>query len=489
MFQTLAAKTPQDKDLPERAWRIAVLRLVLQGKFYDCLKTPFHKEVNDAGEHISILDRRPSVRTRWCRTVVDDSVSLVFDDGHFPEIDCEDEPTRDTLRDLVKETKLNAVMIDAAVRGSVGSVAICMRVLKSRVFFQPMDTEFLTPTWDPEAPDTLIKVREQYKVKGKDLVALGYHLDKPDAVHWFAREWDGSAETWFLPWPVASDDPDKPVVPQIDTKRSKEHKLGFVPIAWIRNLPGGDEIDGEASFHEDAICTMIEADYQMSQAGRGLRYSSDPKLVIKGDMDGVKVSATKALVLPGEVGADAKLLEINGTAAARVMDYVRGLREIAMESMHGNRADPQKMASAQSGRAMELMNQALIWLAGRLRTSYGEGGLLSLLKMVVAAGTKLPIEIMGKTIPAGTLKADDPVSLKWPHWYAPTAEDRKANASAIKTARDSGVMSVETGVAALAHDYDIEDQPAEIALIAKEKAEAIEQLPPDKTQVTETADL
>ena len=103
------------------------------------------------------------------------------------------------------------------------------------------------------------------------------------------------------------------------------------------------------------------------------------------------------------------------------------------------------------------------------RSSYGEGGLLGLLRLVVRAGQALPLSICGKTVEPGTLLAEAPLSLKWPSWYPSTAEDRRANTQAIKTARDAGIMSVEAGVAAIAHDYDIEDQPAERARILAER--------------------
>jgi hypothetical protein len=72
--------------------------------------------------------------------------------------------------------------------------------------------------------------------------------------------------------------------------------------------------------------TQIEIDYQLSQVGRGLKYSSDPTLLLKepaitnGDI--VK-GAGNALVV-SEKG-DARLLEIGGTASSAVIEYVRTL--------------------------------------------------------------------------------------------------------------------------------------------------------------------
>ena len=187
---------------------------------------------------------------------------------------------------------------------------------------------------------------------------------------------------------------------EIDEARSVQHGLGFVPIVWIRNLPGpsstGDAADGACTFRA-AIETQIEIDYQLSQAGRGLKYSSDPTLLIKEpattDSEIVK-GAGNALVV-SEKG-DAKLLEIGGTASAAVIEYVRTLRELALESVHGNRANADRLTAAQSGRALELMNQGLIWLADNLRVSYGEGALLALARMVLRASQSIGCALWAK---------------------------------------------------------------------------------------------
>jgi hypothetical protein len=168
---------------------------------------------------------------------------------------------------------------------------------------------------------------------------------------------------------------------------------------------------------------------------------------------------------------DAKMLEINGTAIEAVMKYVEGLRQLALETMHGNRASADKISAAQSGRAMELMNQALVWLADRLRISYGEGALLELLHMIVKASTKFPLTYKDGT-KVGELDAKNAITLKWPAWYQPTASDRQEIANTLKTHVDSGVMSAETATNVIAADYDIEDVNAERALIEKERAEA-----------------
>jgi uncharacterized phage protein gp47/JayE len=371
MFDAICALIPRDPDYPPRVATLDVLRRVLAGTIYNVLPYQFHEERGAGGEYIPIRQRRPSIRYALCRTVVEDSVALLFSEGHFPAIVCADLALRGFLADLVRDAGLNAVMIDAALRGSVGSVALLLRILKGRVYVSVLDSLFLTPVWRADAPDTLASVTEQYKVRGALLAAQGYEIAEPATDYWFMRRWDAEAETWFLPWPVGA----TPVGgPEIDAARTVRHGLGFVPLVWVRNLPGGDGIDGSCTFRA-AVETGIEIDYQLSQAGRGLTYSSDPTLLIKEpattDREIIK-GAGNALVVSKD--GDARLLEIGGTAANAVIDYVRVLRELALESVHGNRSSADRIAAAQSGRALELMNQGLILIVlqtTRLATSSG----------------------------------------------------------------------------------------------------------------------
>jgi hypothetical protein len=466
MFDTICRLIPADPVYPARTRTLDILKRVLDGKLYDVLPYEFHEERGPGGEYIPLRNRRPSVRYGLCRVVVEDSVSLLFSEGHFPTIDCDDRKIRTTLADLVKETRLNLTMTEAAIRGAIGSSAILMRVLQGRIFFDVLDTTHLTPHWDPQEPDRLLRVAEKYKVPGELLASIGYEVPDPSIEYWFTRAWDAENETWFAPQPSGGE-----AEAQIDETRSVQHNLGFVPIVWIRNLPGpsstGDRADGACTFRT-AIETQIEIDYQLSQAGRGLKYSSDPTLLIKEpattDNEIIK-GAGNALVV-SEKG-DARLLEIGGTASAAVIEYVRTLRELALESVHGNRASADRLTAAQSGRALELMNQGLIWLADNLRVSYGEGALLSLARMVLQASQVYRLRIMGREVEP--LDPQARLSLKWPRWYPTSADDRQKDAQTLSTLASAGQISRETAIKAIADTYDIEDIPAELTRIAGDR--------------------
>jgi hypothetical protein len=457
MFDTLCDLVPQDNDYPQRVRKTTILKRVLDGTLYDALPYHFHEERSITGEYIPLRQRRPSVRYPLCRIVVEDSVSLLFSEGHFPTVDSTDLAVRAAFADIIKETRLNLTMTQAAMSGATGSVALLLRVLKGRIFVDVLDTMYLTPTWDPSAPDTLARVDERYKVCGADLLRNGYSIDEPDGQYWFSRCWDSESETWFEPQPVG-----KSLPAVIDVTRSVRHQIGAVPIVWIKNLPGssatGDNADGACTFSA-AMHTQVEIDYQLSQVGRGLKYSSDPTLVLKDPSlpDGELIKGAGNALIVSEKG-DARLLEIGGTASAAVIEYVRTLRELALESIHGNRASPERITSAQSGRALELLNQGLIWLADNLRTSYGEAGLLQLLRLIVRASQVYTLVILGDAV--GPLDPGASLSLKWPRWYPTTADDRQKDVNSLTALVTAGCISRETALKAIAACYDIENVEA-----------------------------
>jgi len=453
MFDTLSDLIPKDSDYPDRVRHLNILNRMLNGTLYDVLPYHFHEERGAGGEYIPLRQRRPSVRYPLCRIVVEDSVSLLFSEGHFPTIDSTDIRVRQIFANIVKETHLNLTMTEAAIKGAVGSVALLMQVLKGRVFVNVLDTTYLTPTWDPYAPDTLLQVDEQYKTSGADLIRNGYSIEDPNQQFWFVRRWDTESETWFAPTPIG-----EPNLFIIDAARTVVHKLGVVPIVWIRNLPGasttGDRCDGACTFAA-AMHTQVEIDYQLSQVGRGLKYSSDPTLLLKDPAlsDGEIIKGAGNALIVSEKG-DARLLEIGGTASNAVIDYVRTLRELALESIHGNRASPERITAAQSGRALELLNQGLIWLADNLRISYGEVALIQLARLIACASQTYRLVVLGEE--AAAIDPGVSLSLKWPRWYPSSADDRQKDAQSLTALVAAGCISRETVLKAIASSYDIE---------------------------------
>jgi hypothetical protein len=492
MLNYIKSQIEWDKDLSDRAKMMELFTRVYEGEIYDHLKYFFFQERDFSNNYIPIHKRQPSVKTNFCKLVVDTSISLLFGSDHFPAIVHKDDSQREQLEELIKCYGLQETMILAATIGAVGSVCIFVRVFEGVLNIEPRSTKYLTPVFDKKYPRKLQKLSERYKVKGSVLLQSGYtaaQIKKPNGIYWFEREWDGINETYYLPYLCN----DKDAKRERDAKRSSKHDLGFVPAIWVKNLPNvkPDTVDGACTFPPSVIDTQIEFDYQMSQLGRALKYAGDPLLLLKiaDDMHLLEKNATSdengqskvirtasnALVLSDK--DDAKLLEISGDGAKAVLEYTRTLREYILECLNGNRSNADKVNAAQSGRAMQAMNQALIWLTDKLRISYGEGGFVDLLNMIIQI-SNLP----GKGIEIGngyvqSLDQNEKISLRWPAWYPDTPADKVQTANALKVLSDGGIVSTETGTKVIADNYQIVDISKERSLIAAEQEKLAELAP------------
>jgi hypothetical protein len=153
--------------------------------------------------------------------------------------------------------------------------------------------------------------------------------------------------------------------------------LAIVRATWnhafleeLRDFPFGrkdDQVD--ALSRAFTIETQIEIDYQLSQAGRGLKYSSDPTLLIKEpattDSEIIK-GAGNALVVTEK--GDAKLLEIGGTASAARTGSI-GWRRMPLSM--GGRSGPDKDSTR---RIRPLIGRARQGCAAGASHSGGRGG-------------------------------------------------------------------------------------------------------------------
>ncbi|GBQ88320.1 phage portal protein [Asaia krungthepensis] len=467
----LQRRYPSSSGLTSRTLRLLALQKVLDGTQYDVLPYPFAMERSPAGEYIPLSQRRPSVRTNLCRTVVDEAVSLLFGTTHWPLALSLDAKTALALNRFAAEASLQPCMMQAALWGAVGSVALWVEVISDRASVSVLGTAYLTPEWDRDG--TLLSVTERYVVTGRELLANGITpgTGGEETRYWWQRRWTRREILYDVPFPVGEEGK-----PRIDSGRTVVHGLGVVPIVWIRN-PGGDgrEPEGECSF-EKAIDTVIEADYLLSQAGRGLKYGSDPTLVLKTPdiPEGVarQGGAASALTLPPE--GDAKLLEINGAAAGAVLSHYRELRQLVLEQLHGNRMHGDRLGAPQSGRAMELMCQPLIWMVDRLRGSFGHNGLLCLYKMLCHFSSVLP---GGLDIGGVRYRDLDPggLALHWPAWFTADEVELQPLAAGLRTALDAGLLSRENAARIYASAAGITDPAAEWIKIRTTQSDVTEE--------------
>ena len=540
-FKMLYARK-RDKDFSMRSFILSLYRRVLEGTYYDILPDSYSAgstAMAGSGSYVQVLepnkytfqtkgasDRRPSVRSALCSVVVDESISFLFDDAHFPRIVSQDENLMAFLNNIIEESYLQDAMIKVARDGSVGSGALLIKLIQGRFYYESLLTEYCTPYFDPKSPDFLLGLCEQYKVTGNDLISKGYASEnlQPDKIYWFKREFTDVAEIVYEPlliedadpvimskrgisWEtlsyknfvdgVRNDDPlnqngarvdkKKRVGFTIDKQRSCVHNLGFVPIVWVKNLPGniygvqGDAIDGACTFSK-AIDTNTELDYQMSQCGRGLRYSSEPILFVK-DPDGTAatggIDKTKGgILVAGSENADAKMIEINGEGCRAALEYAEKLREIALENIHGNRSSPKKAGFGISGKSMQMFDHPLILLAGKLRISYGQKMLRSVLKTIICMALSDNDVIVEGKILEKNFDGGAPFKLVWSQWFPESAEEIQVKTNTVINAKDGGIISKETAVSTMATSFGINDVIQELKNIDEEQQEFITETSP-----------
>ncbi len=464
-FRDITSKIEYPAGTSARFRRLDAYDRLLDGTLYDHLKHPFSHEF-DGQNHVRLENRRPSVVYNLARMIADQTSALAFGDGHAPHVRCWDEAgdenpfakTEEAIESLIDACDIFGTMTEAVFRGSVGSCAIKVRALPSGLpRVSVVRGKYARPVYDVADPTALLGLIQVYPTLGADLAQYGYDNIDDEKTYWIRIELGKKEERWFLP--LADDDYQKlgqkdaigkTIEWAIDRDRTYTHGFSVVPAVWIRNI-SGEGIDGQATFGQ-IVDMCVEIDYTLSQIGRGIKYTMDPLLVVrKGELasslpvgggmtsEGNFVKdPSNVMVLPA--GAMAELLEINGKGFETSREYVRLLREYALEIVGGMKSDAETTKAAQSGRALELLHQALVWLVGRLRGSYGDLGFVPLLKILLGGLRDGVIRLPG--IVASTIDLDAPIRLVWPSWWQPRGADLLAEAQAFESLIGGGKSGV-----------------------------------------------
>lgn len=460
-----------DPDWTLRQCKLYILKLFYHGNIYNNL-APWWSEYDgsgEAGKYIPLLRRRPSVIYNLPKIIVDKSVSMLFGEEHFPIVRCsENNQISDFLQYVCRKGNFRYSMLNAARKGAIGSVCVIVKVLEGRFHLDVLGTTHLIPIFSQVYPGVLDKLYEKKKVIGETLIQLGYEVKKDDfkKMHYLLREWSQFEEIYYMPVKCEDYNVDD-YSPIKDEKKSTKHDWGFVPAVWIKNSPECHHIDGKSSFGS-VLDICIELDYQVSQLARLLRYNSDPTMVIKDPSllggENLMKGGGNALVL-GRDG-DAYMLETTGASTKSVIDFVRLLREYALEVVRGDRSNPDKMNAAHSGKALQMLQSALISMVDELRLCYGDNGLLKIYQMILkmCATNLYKIDMGGNTLPKNGYENSD-ITLDYPDWYPATPQDDVQEAQSISTLLASGIISQETAVTSVSDKYGIIDIQKELKLI------------------------
>lgn len=425
--------------------RLRYLDAWLDGKFYDPIPYAFCDEVGMGNQQLSIRDRRPSVQHNLPKMIANLSARKLFGGRHAPRLMHESQQFKKKVQALCEEMKLNSRMLEIVRRGSIGSLLVTFKFAnidgEIKSVIETFKSFMVTPHFDEF--QELVGATIHYPARGQEFLDMGFTRDsigKPivsNASYWFLKDITSKKECIYIPIPYARWNPvnGDPKYVKESPDHIIENPLKFLPCVWIRNLPGGENPDGQCTF-ESSINNFIEWDYMYSQTGRGLYYGAAPQVVIKGELINYS-EGDKGTIIKGPThimqlqadqkdamgstmsGSDAKLLETNGAGLKTALDYCSQLKHNSLEQDSVARKDLESIQGTMSGKAMELIDQEFLDLIQELRVQYCQHGYLPLLKRLCKAAA-----FMGHPLMAGvTDKIIDGLFLQYPADYVISPQD------------------------------------------------------------------
>lgn len=447
----------------DRFRKLDAFEKLLTNKLYDHLPHAFHEE-RAGGSHIAFSQRRPSETYNLAEIIVAQCAGLLFGDEAAPTVRCHDddstgdnpdEATENAIEVLIDRLELDAYMHESVIEGSVGSVALILRSLGTdkRPYIEIVKGKYGMPVYSLDLPDVMSAFRQIYPCNGEDLIPHGYDVVS-DETYWMRIDLTVAQEVRFLPLTdseyqrIGQVDPITHAVIEwvTDVTRTTAHSIGCVPVVWIRNLGRTTTgIDGPCTFGS-IVNLIVSIDYGLSQTTRGFRFTAEPMLAIsRGELaeqniegplgdgtlkdTGGRPVRTGANLLDLENGASAAMLEITGKGLAGYKEFLEMMREWALEVVGGMKASAEHTKGVPSGRALEMLHQALILLVKRQRLAYGNRGLVPLLKLLLRGIANGAIVVDGVD---QSVNANVPLRLKWPSWMLPTGTDLLAHAQGLQ---------------------------------------------------------
>ena len=531
-FQTFCRKL-EPNQCPRwnsRQKRLHALDLIRRAKHYyeldlqdfDDMRGSDWKPFGHGEGYVPLKNRRPAGEYRLPAIITRDTVAMMFSESTFPTIVFEEEADTDGAQLIISKGRLRSVMFDAATEGGSGSTCIVVEAFAGdtkgnhNLFVDTWPAYECDPVFKRNNPGLLESITRTWKVSRDSLKADGYDLDALELVwkkyiiekklekeynyeadkrlfeDWYIRrELTADASVWYIPTPLKIyhkkhwDDWIK------DGERSTTHGLKFVNAIWITNLTEDVLPDGICTF-EGAINNQFVIDRVLSTGQQAIVTAGSPVLAISkpnGDKTfgadggnspgGQSMEVSPDSILEVEESGGAWLVQMSAESTMALDTYVRLLRGLSIENCAGSRISEDGVSGKESGYAMELLNQSLVWLAGHLRHSYGEPGLVALVRMIARVHAKYPITTLLKA------KFDPDAELKeisWGPYYEPSGQDKLAEVQAAIAAIEGGLIDTETAIANIGPYYDVIDVQG-----MAEKAKAEQQERADAEQANAVA--
>lgn len=423
--------------------------------------------------------------------------------------------------EFIRIVNLPTVINRAAMLGTIGSCVIVPEVITpaagskdaqpwlSFAYWRAFEVD---PVFRRDRPGVFEKVTRTWQITRSQLEADGYNVDDLDKKaaakitesslasqsgsekptkykEWYRRTvLDANRTVNFEPIPLelyhrATFTDDKWTE---DETRTGTHGLGFVPAWWYITVDDEDARPDGACIFEAAIDDALVVDRVLSVAANAIFAAGTPQLAIStggastgggavDDAEGHTGSAAEPS--PKSIDPDS-VIEVAERNGAWLVQLEGGLTPLdavierliscALENVGGSRMRAETLAGAKSGYAMELLNQALTYVAGLLRPSI-ERMILGIARMVA----KMRVKFEGLCCEGGEVPEWDPDAIVKAISYGPNYElsgqDKQFEVESIVNAVAAGLLSQEAAIAQIAQLFDITDVEAEIVKVKTEQ--------------------
>ncbi len=426
-----------------------------ESRQYDHL-TPWENSTGATGGYVPISERSPKLKYPFGKLLCTRLTSRLVGDDVFPSFTVEDDPdTTEYLRYIMKASWLKSRIQMPIIRNlAAGSVFVRFYISEGQFVVEHYLSKYCYPTLSAAGVLKAMTIKYVY-CDEEDKDEKGNPKKK-----WFKMDLGEYADVLYdNPEFKADEDPVFFPISQVD------HNMGFVQGEWFRTAELQKTPDGYSLLH-DIRDFIDDFSYSLSQSSMAVSYNQDPQLWFKNmdqeELDNLIRSSTKSWNLgrDGETG----FLESGMNGVTTAMELRDKMRTSIVDVTRIVLMDPEKMAaSAQSGKALEILHGPMVELVKELRPMVEKGLQSLILKMAMA---NLLLAQRGEPVPVQIPQGYSPLSLNitvtWPPVFPMTMADLKEKVSVVQAATSSNLISRETGTRYIAKDFGVEDIEVEL---------------------------
>ena len=410
-------------------------------------------------EHIEINRRKPLVVYPLAKIHCSRIAAKLFGEGIFPELKVEDnDKLQGLIDDIVKKLKFRSKVLQASKPIlALGSGFLRIKNFNGYISFEEYSSNICYPMFDDDME--LVIVRIQYVYDDEEIIDP--ETEKP-LKRWYKLVLTRDDEILFDNPPY-----DEGAEPEFKVVQEAHHGLGVVQGEWIKTTYGRHKFDGE-SLVEDILDLGDCISYNITQSDRASSYGTDPQLTIKGldgdELEELVKSKEKAWALGRE--GEAQFIELGGNGVVTAGEVEKRLQQKAQEVTRAIQHDPEKIiGSAQSAKAMEVLNGPLVEVVKELRPAFGDA-IVGLMKKIITIITKMGSNQFEVPMLAGVVGEQLDITLNWGDIFPRTTEDLQQEASLWTQLTSSQIVSKETALKKLAPLLGIDNVEEELKKIA-----------------------